>query len=188
MQTITVCAVKEAQHSFQYECRLCSDALWVKRAEQPTRHFRNLFTARTDGLAAWENQLLKWENVRTKAKLCFCPFETLLKKQSMNCRSKRVLPFFRQLSAWVPSLCDSIKAQTALHYVSTTVCCCFCLRFRPDNTHWIIQFQALQESQTQDKYESLIENVYLCVYADVEARNVELLQSESIGNRVASLQ
>lgn len=75
----------------------------------------------------------------------------------------------------VPPLCNGNKRQTALHYVSTTVSCWGLPEPRSrQHSHWIIKFHGLQESQAQDRYESLIVTVCAPV-VHVQALNVEQL-------------
>lgn len=93
MQTITICAVTETRHIFEYECEHCSDALKVKTAEQPARLFRNHFTMVTNSLGAWENPLLGvkgwWDTKQNSVSFCWFTVKYLDSfKKISRCHSK----------------------------------------------------------------------------------------------------
>lgn len=199
IQTITICAFTEAWHGFEYEWRLSCDA------EQSAGLFRNHFTVVTNSLGAWENELLKREGSRIKAKRCFILLVHSLKYLDPLENSQRRSKDFHFCTSWdnckvgtsasshhksagshilqhiylhrVPPLCDGIKGQTALHYVSTTVTCWVLPELHSrQNRHWIIKFHSFAGESSAGQIWIIDWDCTCTVHVHVQALDMELLQ------------
>lgn len=153
--------------------RLCSDALKVKRAEQPAGHFRKpLHCGRKYLGAAWGKPLSEQlpsrrSSPRLKVIVHFWDFLCVTWN---SCRSE-CFHIVRRL--WKESSLRSITSSTRSQHV---------LRRLPEpgsrqHSHWIIEFQAEQQSQREDKYKSLINTVN--VYASMSMCNIRVGREES---------